>query len=100
MLERSRQLVWTRMNRTSQRLRAARLALTLVGLGVLAAPATAAAADGEGILGRPTDFEITMWGFGVIALFIILPIVLTLIQNRLDTRKERGRAQLERVRKP
>lgn len=60
----------------------------------------ALAADGEGLLGRPTDFEITMWGFGVIALFIILPIVLSLIQHRLDTRKERARTELERVRKP
>ena len=62
--------------------------------------APAIAADGEGLLGRPTDFEITMWGFGVIALFIVLPIVLSIIQHKLDTRKERAREQLERVRKP
>ena len=41
-----------------------------------------------------------MWGFAVIALFIILPIVLSIIQYKLDTRKERAREQLERVRKP
>jgi hypothetical protein len=70
-----------------------------VALSAAGAP-SAVAADGEGLLGRPTDFEITMWGFGVIALFIILPIVLTLIQTRLETRKERSREQLERVRKP
>jgi hypothetical protein len=67
--------------------------------GLIVAPG-AAAADGEGLLGRPTDFEITMWGFGVIALFIALPIVLSLLQHRLETRKERAREQLERVRKP
>ena len=71
------------------------LTVALVAVG---AP-TATAADGEGLLGRPTDFEITMWGFGVIALFIVLPIVLSWIQGRLDTRKERAREQLERVRK-
>lgn len=65
---------------------------------VLAAPA--AAADGEGLWGRTTDFDITMWGFAVIALFMILPVVLTLIQHRLETRKERAREQLDRVRKP
>jgi hypothetical protein len=65
---------------------------------VFAAPA--AAADGEGLWGRTTDFDITMWGFAVIALFMILPVVLTLIQHRLETRKERAREQLDRVRKP
>lgn len=82
--------------------------LTKTAGGALAATALtaaigtplAAAADGEGLLGRPTDFEITMWGFGVIALFIFLPIVLSIIQHRLDTRKERAREQLERVRRP
>jgi hypothetical protein len=82
---------------------AGRRALTLsaaTAVAVLAPAATALAADGEGLVGRPTDFEITMWGFGVIALFIILPIVLSYIQHRLDTRTERAREQLERVRKP
>lgn len=77
------------------------LTLSAVTVGALLGPAaTALAADGEGLVGRPTDFEITMWGFGVIALFIILPIVLSYVQHRLDTRKERAREQLERVRKP
>jgi hypothetical protein len=74
------------------------IAIALGALGI-GAPA-ALAADGEGLLGRPTDFEITMWGFAVIALFILLPIVLSLIQHRLETRKERAREQLERVRRP
>ena len=75
-------------------------AITIATCGALAAPQLATAADGEGLLGRPSDFEITMWGFAVIALFIVLPIVLSLIQNRLETRKDRAREQLERVRKP
>ncbi len=74
------------------------IAAAALALAVLA-PA-ASAADGEGLVGRTTDFEITMWGFGVIALFMILPIVLSLLQHRLETRKERAREQLERVRKP
>lgn len=72
----------------------------LVALSLLAAASPASAADGEGLVGRTTDLEITFWGFGVIALFIFLPIVLSLIQHRLDTRKERAREQLDRVRKP
>lgn len=66
---------------------------------LVGAPA-ALAADGEGLWGRTTDFDITLWGFGVIALFMLLPVVLSLIQHRLETRKERAREQLERVRKP
>lgn len=71
---------------------------SIAALLVLASPA--AAADGEGLWGRTTDFDITMWGFAVIALFMILPVVLSLIQHRLETRRERAREQLERVRKP
>jgi len=88
------------MNRAWQTLRRTGLWLATLALGSLAVAPVASAADGEGLLGRPTDFEITMWGFGVIALFIILPVVLTLIQHKLDTRKERAREQLERVRRP
>lgn len=69
-------------------------------LFALATPALAGAADGEGLWGRASDFDITMWGFGVILLFMILPAVLSYIQHRLDTKKEREREQLERVRKP
>jgi sterol desaturase/sphingolipid hydroxylase (fatty acid hydroxylase superfamily) len=74
--------------------------LLSIALLALAFPALAAAADGEGIWGRATDFDITMWAFAVIALFMILPAVLSYVQHRLDTKKEREREQLERVRKP
>lgn len=85
------------MNDAARILRRVLLASAVVALAL--AP-TASAADGEGLLGRTNDFEITMWGFGVIALFMILPAVLSYIQHRLDTKKEREREQLERVRKP
>jgi ACR3 family arsenite efflux pump ArsB len=88
------------MNESTTATRRFGLALA-VALGALGLTAPAAlAADGEGLVGRPTDFEITMWGFAVIALFILLPIVLSLIQHRLETRKERAREQLERVQRP
>jgi hypothetical protein len=88
------------MQAASQSLRRIGLALALLAPGALVLAPAAGAADGEGLVGRPTDFEITMWGFGVIALFMILPVVLSIIQHKLDTRKERAREQLERVRRP
>jgi len=75
-------------------------ALLLAGAALLALSPSAFAADGEGLWGRTTDFDVTMWGFAVIALFIIIPIVGSIIQWKLDTRKERAREQLDRVRKP
>ena len=74
-----------------------------IGLAVVAMLATAPgamAADGVGLGGRTTDKSVTFFCFGVIALFMILPIVLSLIQARLEGRKERLREQLERVRRP
>jgi hypothetical protein len=75
---------------------------TVLTVAALLGPGSSAAsaADGEGLWGRTTDFDVTMWGFAVIALFILLPIVLSYIQHRLDTRKERAREQLDRVQKP
>ena len=88
------------MDASRKLLRRTAATVVLVGTAILAQAPAASAADGEGFVGRTTDFQITMWGFGVIALFMILPIVLSLVQHRLDTRKERAREQLERVRKP
>jgi hypothetical protein len=55
------------------------------------------AADGEGLYGRTDDQVITFFCFGVIAFFAILVTVLSLIQGRLDARKERRRSDLERL---
>ena len=78
------------------------LAAALIGavavLALALAPA-AIAADGVGTGGRTTDKSVTFFCFGVIALFMVLPIVLSLIQARLDGRKERMREQIERVRR-
>ena len=69
-------------------------------VAMLALAPAAMAADGVGLGGRTTDKSVTFFCFGVIALFMILPIVLSLIQGRLEGRKERMREQLERVRRP
>ena len=54
---------------------------------LLAAP-VALAENGVGLAGPTTDKTVTFFCFGVIAFFALLPIVLTLIQTRLEKRKE------------
>ena len=74
------------------------LSTTLVALLALA-PA-AMAADGVGLWGRTDDKVVTFFSFAVIAFFAILVTVLSLIQIRLESRKERAREELERLRRP
>jgi uncharacterized membrane protein YbhN (UPF0104 family) len=73
-------------------------AATLV-LALALAPA-AMAADGVGLWGRTDDKVITFFAFAVMAFFTILVTVLSLIQIRLESRKERIRRELERLRPP
>ena len=73
-------------------------AATLV-LALALAPA-AMAADGVGLWGRTDDKVITFFAFAVMAFFTILVTVLSLIQIRLESRKERLRRELERLRPP
>lgn len=79
-----------------------RLALTVATvlcaslLALIAAPA-AMAADGLGWMGKVTDKDITFFCFGVIAFFPILITVLSLIQGRLEARKEQRRYDLDRL---
>lgn len=76
-----------------------RLAAVLaLALGVLLATAPAAiAADGVGLYGRTDDKVITFFAFGVMAFFVIMVIGLSLLQIRLDNRKERRKQDLERL---
>lgn len=76
------------------------LAMGLLVLAALVFAPGAMAADGVGLGGRTTDKSVTFFCFGVIALFMLLPIVLSLLQHRLEGRKERMREQMDRVRRP
>jgi hypothetical protein len=69
--------------------------IALAGLLVVA-PA-AIAADGVGTYGRTTDKVVTFFAFGLIAFFAILVTVLSLIQIRLENRKQRRTEDLERL---
>jgi hypothetical protein len=69
--------------------------LALAALAALASPALAA--DGEGLYGRTDDMVITLFAFGVMIFFTVLVIVLSLIQYRLDSRKERRKQDLDRL---
>jgi hypothetical protein len=67
-------------------------------LALLLAQAQAAlAADGVGLAGRVSDKTVTLVCFGVIAFFPILVISLSIIQGRLEARKDRRRYDLERL---
>jgi uncharacterized membrane protein len=82
--------------RFASSLRRMLVGLVAVVATLVIAPA-AMAADGVGVYGRTTDKSVTYFAFGVIAFFAILVTVLSLIQIRLENRKERRTQDLERL---
>jgi len=65
-------------------------------LSLLLAAPLALADNGVGLAGPTTDQTVTFFCFGVIGFFAILVIVLSIVQGRLEARKERRRYDLER----
>jgi hypothetical protein len=80
----------SRRNRAAAALTAAIMAL------LLAAPA-APAENGTGLAGPTTDKTVTFFCFGVIGFFALLVIVLSLIQGRLEKRREMRKQTLSRL---
>ena len=76
-----------------------RLAQTLliaaVSLLVLA-PAALAANDGRGLYGETTDKAVTNAGFIIIAFFPLLVFTLSMVQWRLEKRKDARKAAAKR----
>ena len=72
------------------------VALLAAVASLVIAPA-AMAADGVGVYGRTDDKVVTYFAFGLIAFFAILVTVLSLIQIRLENRKDRRTQDLERL---
>jgi hypothetical protein len=62
---------------------------------LVAAPA-AFADNGTGLAGPTTDKTVTFFCFGVIGFFALLVIVLSLVQGRLEKKKEQRRYDLQR----
>jgi hypothetical protein len=76
--------------------RTAAALLSIWALMLAAAPA-ALADEGVGLAGPTDDKTVTFFCFGVIAFFAGLVIVLSLLQNRLEKRKEQRRGDLARL---
>ena len=72
--------------------RTARIALFTTVALLLSAPAALAHDGGQGWWGETNDKVITDAGFIIIAAFPVLVTVLSLLQWRLDKRKERRKA--------
>jgi putative copper export protein len=75
--------------------RTAAALLSIWALMLVSAP-LALADEGVGLAGPTTDKTVTFFCFGVIAFFAALVIVLSLIQNRLEKRKDARKADLAR----
>ena len=71
-------------------------ALLAALLSMLLAAPLALAENGVGLAGPTTDKTVTFFCFGVIGFFAILVVVLTLVQERLERRKEARKYDLQR----
>jgi putative copper export protein len=75
--------------------RTAAALVSILATMLVLAPA-AMAENGVGLAGPTTDKTVTFFCFGVIAFFAALVIVMSLIQGKLERRKERRRSDLQR----
>ncbi len=75
--------------------RAAAMLASILATMLLLAPG-AMADNGVGLAGPTTDKTVTFFCFGVIAFFAILVISMSLLQAKLEKRKERRRTDLQR----
>jgi putative copper export protein len=76
--------------------RTAAALVSILATMLLMAPA-AMAENGVGLAGPTTDKTVTFFCFGVIAFFAILVISMSLLQAKLEKRKERRRTDLFRL---
>ncbi len=84
------------MNSLSRRHRIAAAVFAALTMLLLAVPA-ATAENGVGLAGPTDDKTVTFFCFGVIAFFAILVIALSLLQGRLEKRKELRKSTLDRL---
>jgi putative copper export protein len=84
------------MSFPSRKRSAAAALLAALAMLLLVIP-VAFAENGVGLAGPTTDKTVTFFCFGVIAFFAILVIVMSLIQGRLEKRKEMRKHTLDRL---
>jgi hypothetical protein len=70
--------------------------VSILATMLVIAPA-ALAENGVGLAGPTTDKTVTFFCFGVIAFFAVLVIGMSLLQGKLEKRKDRRRSDLERL---
>ncbi len=90
---------WYRFRVVTKLARHQRVAAALVAAltSLLVLVPAAMAENGVGLAGPTTDKTITFFCFGVIGFFALLVIVLSLIQGRLEKRKEMRKQTLQRL---
>jgi hypothetical protein len=76
------------------------LILCLVASSLLVLAPAALAADGVGLYGRTDDKVVTYFAFGVMIFFAVFVTVASIVQGRLESRKDRAREELERLSRP
>ncbi len=69
---------------------------SFLALMAVAAPA-ALAENGVGLAGPTTDKTVTFFCFGVLAFFVALVVIMSLIQGKLEKRKDQRRSDLQRL---
>jgi len=69
--------------------------LAITALAVLAPIAGARVNGGEGTYGPTTDLAVTYFGFGIIIMFPLLTIVLSILQRRKENREEAAHEAME-----
>jgi hypothetical protein len=75
-------------------------ALCVAAASFLVLSPAALAADGVGLYGRTDDKVVTYAAFALMIFFAVFVTVASIVQGRLDSRKDRAREELERLRRP
>jgi hypothetical protein len=72
-------------------------ALLAAALALLVAAPAALADNGTGLAGPTDDKTVTFFCFGVMGFFVVLVVGLSLLQGRLEHRKEQRKHDLDRL---
>jgi hypothetical protein len=82
------------------RLQRSIVAFCVAAVSLFVLSPAALAADGVGLYGRTDDKVVTYAAFAVMIFFAVFVTVASIVQGRLDSRKDRAREELERLRRP